>query len=310
MNELINLLYNSEEYFFYDKEIFKDFFDYLQQLYNSSLSEDVRYLIKNHKIKFDVFKTLSYNNVWIQYSQNLYKDVLLFLLIREHTRYDISITQPTINIILDGNENIIDTHLLEKINDTTSKLLFKKRIIIDEKTIFDDDTVKNFYNNGFDIVFKTTSINVIKSSYKILLLINDNNINDIYNLIHHYRDNVGTSLIELELQAHCSADTNNKYRLFSNKELLFENTQDCVIRNKDLLPCEHLFIEDNYISNYTNRCFKQQIQITKNSCINDIIQTLKLDLINNSYIHQECTNCDHNILCVLGLSHHQCQYKI
>ena len=310
MNEILNLLYNSEEYFFYHENSLKDFFDYLQQLYNSSLPEDVNYLIQNHKIKFDVFKTLSYNNLWVKYSPNLYKDILLFLLIREHTRYDIGISQPTINVVLDGSENIIDTQLLEKVSNTTSNLLFNKRIIIDERTVFDDKSINNFHNNCYDIIFKTASINTIKSSYKVLLLINDTNIDDIHNLISHYRDMVGVTTIELELQAHCSVDTNNKYRTFTNNKLLFENTYNCVIRNKDLLPCEHLLIDSNYISNYTNKGFKNSKQIVKNSCITSIIQELKLDVIDNLYINKECMNCHNNILCVLGQSNNQCEYKI
>lgn len=300
-----NTLYKIEESLLNNEEN-RDYYNYIEDIINNESNDNIKKILINWKYKFDTYKSLNTNGIWVNATNNIYKDILYMLSIRELGKYELNTFPVTLHIIFDNTkeDSFININKLKQISEDLDNIFDKKYIHIKNNQYFTNDLYYFISKLNFNIIYEIESLDEIFGN-KPLCHIYLKNIDMINDLVKKSKES-SVNQLYITPSLKLSSDK-NKFRKIMQDLSIKETTENFSILIDDYFPGQHLYLNDNKIyilsSSYS---FNPIIASDPDSSAKNI----KMELIKANYLNDKCYNCDEKILCMLGISDVDCESKI
>jgi hypothetical protein len=305
---LETLFYNAEEYYHYNNEQFSSYATYLNDLTNridDITEEDLKLCILNWFYKNKVYKTININSITIPYNNYMSLNVLYGLMIRECSRYDYNTHPATLHIEFDHTKvKELSLDYFKRLEQFFS-VFKKKKIRLFNNMTFVEDFGEYLLKNDYEFIHEINFIDDIKEEMgSIHLNVTDDNI---INFEEYIKKAVNMRCNKFYLTNICKDSKNIDIYRYNLDEFIFKyNTMNFSIISEDYLPGKDLYIDNDFVGLKSTNT----ILHSRTKSLEDIITSLKKDLISKQYISNNCIDCSEKVLCMLGASDERCPYKL
>lgn len=309
MEELKKVMYLSNEYQYYCKEQYKPYYDFLKDIEDNIdciKDNELFYVFKNWMYYNKVYKTISINHIHLRLNDDLYKNVLYCLQIRDQTRYDINVSNTSLHLYYDNRCDIMNTKELEKVSKLKS--CFNNIYIhLYNNQYFIDELYEYCNQNNFELVYELESKNdIADNKSSVHLFLTDDNLNDIEDIITKCINNKNIHKLYITSALH-KRESRSIYRSKLDNLIGTYNTKDFSIIPDDYTIGQHIGMTNN-----------QEIYLKEGNMdiifednnIDDVVSNMKKYLIEKIYIDKKCLYCDETVMCMLGISDKPCEVKI